>query len=150
MYNSVQLIGRLVKDPEVRMTNTGKTVANFCIATDIVSSKDNKQTEFINIVAWNQLAEIVKQYVGKGKLVFVAGQMRSRTWEDKHQQKRKDWDVVIQTLKMLDKKDSGTGPSTQESNDADDMYKNYEPNAPYTPAQVNNAEVPVTDDEVPF
>ncbi len=82
--NKVMLIGRLTQDPEVRTTPNGQTVATFSVATSR-QWKDNQgatqsQSEFHNIVAWRKLAEVSKQYLTKGKQVYVEGYLQTRSW----------------------------------------------------------------------
>ena len=159
MFNEVTLVGRLTRDPELRYTQTGKAVCNFCVATDITTN-DPKITEFINIVAWQKLADVCAQYLKKGKLVFLKGQLRSRQWEDKSGNKRKDWDVVINVLKMLSPKDANSEPSTPKT---DDRFAGYDNEASSTSDArtdaakdisnsmgVNDPTEPIDDDDVPF
>ena len=85
--NKVILVGRLGKDPEVRYTNDSTPVANFSIATSEYYKDKNgerqENTEWHNIVAWRHLAEISEKFLTKGKLVFIEGKLRTRSWEDK-------------------------------------------------------------------
>lgn len=82
--NKVQLIGRLTQDPEVRTTPTGQTVATFSVATSRqwkdAAGATQSQTEFHNVVAWRKLAEIIKQYLTKGKQVYIEGYLQTRSW----------------------------------------------------------------------
>jgi single-strand DNA-binding protein len=109
--NKVLLIGHLGKDPEVRYTGGGKAVANFSLAT-AESYKDSsgerqKQTEWHHIVVWGKQAEIAKQYLKKGSLVFVEGRIQSREWE-KDGQKRTAVEIVASNFRMLgDKQANG-------------------------------------------
>lgn len=105
MYNKVILIGRVVADPELRYTPTGKPVVNFAIAVDRPKFGDaqEKTTDFINIVAWQKLAEICANYLTKGKLIAVDGRLQTRSYETTDGQKRKVYEVVASTMKMLDR-----------------------------------------------
>jgi single-strand DNA-binding protein len=113
--NKVILIGRLGKDPEIRSTPQGTTVAKFTIATDERFTDRNgekqERTEWHNIVAWAKLAEICGQYLKKGKLVYIEGQLRTDSWEDKESgQKRYRTEIVAQNMQMLDRRgDEGGG-----------------------------------------
>ena len=82
--NKVQLIGRLTQDPEVRTTPTGQTVATFSVATSRqwkdASGATQSQVEYHNVVAWRKLAEIIKQYVTKGKQLYIEGYLQTRSW----------------------------------------------------------------------
>lgn len=103
MLNSVILIGRLTRDPELRYTNTGHAVTGFGLAVerDYKSSDGNKETDFFNIVCWNRLAETTAQHLIKGRLVAVQGRLQSRT-VDKDGQRRTYVEVVANTVKFLD------------------------------------------------
>jgi len=115
--NKVILIGRLGKDPEIRSTPQGTTVAKFTIATDERFTDRNgekqERTEWHNITAWSKLAEICGQYLKKGKLVYIEGSLRTDSWEDKDtKQKRYRTEIVAQNMQMLDRKgDEGGGGS---------------------------------------
>ncbi len=103
--NKVILIGRLGKDPELRYTTSGQPVANFTIATtEVRNSKDgDKQeyTEWHRIVAWGRLAEICGEYLTKGKMVYIEGALRTRSWDDKQGSKRWTTEIVSQTMQIL-------------------------------------------------
>ncbi|MGW8181587.1 MAG: single-stranded DNA-binding protein, partial [bacterium] len=90
--NQVTLLGNLGKDPEVRKTPSGDSVATFTIATNEYWTKDDgtkgERTEWHRIVAWRRLAEIVGQYCKKGRSVLIVGRLRSRSWEDSEGVKR--------------------------------------------------------------
>lgn len=80
MINKVILMGRLTRDIELRHTGTNKPVCNFSIAIDN-GYGENKQTDFINCVAWNKTAEFVSKYFEKGKMIIVIGKVTTRSWE---------------------------------------------------------------------
>lgn len=100
--NKVILIGRLTADPELRYTPNGQPVANFTLAVDRRFSK-NDETDFIPIVTWRRLAEICKEYLHKGKLVAIEGQLQTRSYEDKDGNRRKAFEVVGDEMQMLDR-----------------------------------------------
>ncbi|MBI60394.1 single-stranded DNA-binding protein [bacterium] len=103
MFNKAVLIGRLVKDPDSRVTSSGISLARFTIAIDrIGGSAENKVTDFINIVAWRRLAEIATQYLKKGKLVAIEGSLRIDQYEkDGH---NREWvEVIADNFQMLDR-----------------------------------------------
>jgi single-strand DNA-binding protein len=103
--NKVMLIGRLGKDPELRYTTNGQPVANFTLATtEVRGSKDTERqeyTEWHRIVAWGRLAEICGEYLSKGKMVYVEGSLRTRSWDDKQGNKRWTTEIVSQTMQIL-------------------------------------------------
>lgn len=95
MLNNVVLMGRLTKDPELRQTPQGVSVANFTLAVERNYSKgEEKQTDFINIIAWRNTADFVSKYFTKGQLVAIRGRLQTRTWQDQSGQKRYATDVV--------------------------------------------------------
>ena len=137
MINKVILVGRLGKDPEIRSTPNGSSVAKFTVATDERFTDRNgekqERTEWHNITAWGKLAEICGQYLRKGKLVYIEGRIQTDSWDDKETgQKRYRTEIVANTMKMLDRKgDEGGGgayagarkggPATAEIEDDDEV-----------------------------
>lgn len=101
--NFVVLIGRVVAPPELRYTPGGKAVASFTIAVDRRAGRgqENKETDFIPIVAWERLGEICNEYLTKGKLISIQGSLRTRTYETQDGQKRKAFEVVANEMQML-------------------------------------------------
>ena len=95
MLNNVVLMGRLTKDPELKQTPQGVSVAQFSLAVDRNYSKgEEKQTDFINIIAWRSTADFVSKYFTKGQFIAVRGRLQTRTWQDQSGQKRYATDVV--------------------------------------------------------
>lgn len=118
--NKVQLIGRLTRDPETRNTQSGQMVATFSVATsrewrDQQSGEKKSQTEFHNVVAWRKLAEIVSQYMKKGRQIYVEGYLQTRSWDDPSGQKRYRTEIVADNIIMLGSS-SGGGQSQQGGN----------------------------------
>jgi single-strand DNA-binding protein len=115
MVNKVILVGRLGKDPEIRSTPGGKSVAKFTVATDEKftdkSGEKQERTEWHNIAAWDRLGEICGQYLKKGKLVYIEGSLRTESWDDKESgQKKYRTEIIAREMKMLDRKgDEGSG-----------------------------------------
>src|SRR5579875_3863 len=105
MLNRVILIGRLTQDPELRYTNSGTPVASFTLAVDRMRSNQNgdRQTDFINIVVWQKQAEIVAQYLQKGRLAAVDGRLQIRTYDNREGQKVRVAEVVAETVRFLDR-----------------------------------------------
>ena len=93
MLNKAILMGRLTADPELRHTQSNIPVTSFTLAVDRTFGKE-KQTDFLDIVAWRNTAEFVAKWFSKGMLVAVSGRMQTRTWEDKQGNKRKTTEVV--------------------------------------------------------
>ena len=113
MYNRIILIGRLTRDPELRYVPSGAPVANFTLAVDrpFRDQQGNRETDFIDIVAWRKLAEQVSQYMSKGRMVAVEGRLQIRSYETQDGQKRKVAEVVADGVRFLDR----GRPSTAEA-----------------------------------
>lgn len=105
--NRAQLIGNVTRDPEVRTTPTGQTVCSFSVATNAqwTDAQGNKQqrAEFHNIVAWGKLAEICRQFLAKGRKVYVEGRLQTRDWEAQDGAKRTRTEIVAENMIMLDR-----------------------------------------------
>ncbi len=105
--NKVMLIGRLGADPEIRYTASGTAVVNLRIATDSpVKRGDNweSETEWHRVVAWDRLAEFCGEYLSKGRLVYIEGRLRTRSWEDQDGNKRWTTEIVARDIQALDSK----------------------------------------------
>lgn len=108
MYNRAILAGRLVKDPELRYTQSGHPVASFTLAVDRPFAKEGGQkADFIDIVAWRKLAEIAAQYLSKGSPVLVEGRIEKRSYEAQDGQKRWVVEVVADGIRFLGGKKNG-------------------------------------------
>lgn len=109
--NKVMLIGNLTRDPELRTTPAGDSVASFSIATNFTwKSKDGskqEKAEFHNIVAWRKLAEIIGQYLKKGSKIYIEGRLQTRDWEDQSGVKRYRTEIIADNMIMLDSKGQG-------------------------------------------
>lgn len=97
MINKVILMGRLTRDPEIRTTNGGKSVAQFTAAVES-GYGDKKQTDFINCVAWNNQAEFLGKYFTKGMMIIVSGRISTRTWEGQDGRKNYVTEVVASEI----------------------------------------------------
>jgi len=106
VLNRVILIGRLTRDPELRYVPSGQPVASFSLAVDrpFTNQAGERETDFIDIVAWRKLADQVSQHLSKGRLVAVEGRLQVRTWETQDGQKRKAAEVVADAVRFLDRK----------------------------------------------
>lgn len=109
MLNRVILIGRLTKDPELRYTQSGAAVASFTLAVNRARTnpQGEREADFIPIVVWQKQAENCANFIGKGSLVAVDGRLQIRTYDDKEGQRRWVTEVVAETVRFLDKRDSG-------------------------------------------
>ena len=108
-FNQVSFIGRLGKDPELTVTPSGKPVTKFSLAVD--QGKDQKPM-WLNVTAWEKLAEIVEKYALKGMQVFVQGKLMIRSYDDKQGVKRQSIDIVANVVQILDKKQNGDAQPT--------------------------------------
>lgn len=113
--NKVMLIGRLGRDPEIRYTNSGSAVANFSLATtDTWKDKQGQKqerTEWHNIVLFGRQAEVAKEYLAKGRSVYIEGRIRNRSWDDKDGNKRYRSEVVGDRMQFLGSKGDSAGSS---------------------------------------
>jgi len=104
--NRVTVIGRLTRDPEVRTTPNGQTVATMTVATNFVwtdqAGAKQERSEFHNCVVWRKLAEIVGQYLSKGRRVYVEGRLQTRDWIGQDGIKRYRTEIVVENMIMLD------------------------------------------------
>ena len=107
MLNHITIMGRLTKDVELRKTPTGTSVASFTIACDRDFSKEDKETDFIECVAWKGTADFVSKYFSKGRMAVVSGRLQIRSWTDKDGNKRKTAEVVADNVYFADSKRDG-------------------------------------------
>ncbi|MBR2783088.1 MAG: single-stranded DNA-binding protein [Firmicutes bacterium] len=109
MLNRVVLIGRLTRDPELRFTQSGIAVCSFTLAVDrnFKSANGERETDFIDIVVWRQQGENCANYLSKGKLAAVDGQLHVRNYETQDGQKRRAYEVVADNVRFLSPKDGG-------------------------------------------
>ena len=151
MINKVILMGRLTRDPELRHTNSGASVCSFSVAVDN-GYGENRQTDFINCVAWNKTAEFVSNYFSKGKMIIVIGRISTRTWEGQDGKKNYTTEVVASEVSFGESKRSQDGGSSDFA-PKQDAPKASAPVAPAFPDNVSeDTFTPLldTDDDLPF
>lgn len=120
MLNKVILMGRLVADPELRQTTNGISVCSFRIAVDRNYSKEQeKQTDFINIVAWRGTGDFVSKYFSKGKMIIVEGAIQTRNYQDKDGQKRTAVEVNASNVMFGESKRQEESPVPTQEREAD-------------------------------
>ena len=110
MLNHITIMGRLVRDPELRRTGSGIAVASFTVAVDRdFGSRDGgeRETDFIDCVAWRQTGEFVSKYFTKGRMIVVSGRLQIRSWNDKDGNKRRTAEVVADNCYFGDSKRDG-------------------------------------------
>ncbi len=120
MLNHITIMGRLTRDPELRYTQSQTPVASFTLAVDRdFSGRDGgeKQTDFIDCVAWRQTAEFVNKYFSKGSMAVVAGRLQIRDWQDRDGNKRRSAEVVAENIYFGESKrrDDGAAPARRDS-----------------------------------
>lgn len=113
MMNSVNLMGRMCHDPELKKTASGMSVVSFRIAVDrtIVRQGKEREADFIDIVAWQQTADVVARFFRKGSIIAVQGSIQTRSYEDKNGNKRTAFEVVASNVFFCERK-----PQTQDDN----------------------------------
>ena len=154
MLNQIVLMGRLTRDPELRRTGTGTAVATFTLAVDrdfANSTTGERETDFIDIVAWRNTAEFVSKYFTKGRMAVVTGRLQIRNWNDKDGNKRRSAEVIADSVYFGDSKregsDNGYAPSYGNAAPAN----NYGYAAPSAPAPTSDfAMIEDEDSQLPF
>ena len=151
MINRVILVGRLTRDPELRSTQSGRSVVSFTLAVDRRKGREadpNMPTaDFISCVAWSQTAELLSQYTHKGSQIGVEGRIQTRNYEDPNVPGKRVYvtEVVCDSVTFLDSKNSGTGSQPVNNNSG------YYPDPVYEDEKA--ADVPTLDissDDLPF
>ena len=141
MLNKIIIMGRLTIDPELRRTGSGTAVTSFSMACDrdFKSQSGDKETDFIEVVAWKNTAEFVSKYFSKGRMAVVEGRLQIRDWTDKDGGKRRSAEVVADNVYFADSKRS-------ESND------NQKENFNALSGRLSDDFVPISDEdgEIPF
>ena len=145
MINNITLMGRLTADPELKTTTTGRSVTSFSIAVDrgYARNGEERQTDFINIVAWQQQAEFVCRYFKKGSMIALTGSLQSRSYEDKNGNRRTVYEVVANSFSFCGSKaeTGATGGS---------MSTNAVAAPAYQTANASDFEEIPDDEELPF
>ena len=134
MLNQCNFIGRCGKEPETSFTPSGAQVTKLSIACSEKYGKgeDRKErTEWVNLVFWNKLAEIVQQYVHKGSLIYVSGRLETQSWEDKDGQKHYKTQIVANNMKMLDGKKAAEADGRRDESLQADAVPEEDPDCPF-------------------
>lgn len=150
MLNCTTLIGRLVADPELKTTNSGKSVATFRIAVDraFVKQGEQRQADFITIVAWGNQALFVSRYFSKGSMIAILGRIQTRNFEDGNGNKRTAFEVVATEISFCGGKNENS--STQNENSSTDTSTDKSTAPGYSTALPSDFEEIVDDDDLPF
>ena len=117
MLNKIIIMGRLTRDPELRRTGSGTAVTSFSLACDrdFKSQSGDKETDFIEVVAWKNTAEFVSKYFSKGRMAVVDGRLQIRDWTDKAGNKRTTAEVVADNVYFADSKRSESNENQKEN-----------------------------------
>lgn len=154
--NKVILVGRLARDPELRTTGTGKSVATFSIAVDRRFKQEGQPTaDFFNIVAWGRQAEVICQYLGKGRQIALSGRLQSRSYDAQDGSKRYVTEVVLEEFDFVGSRSDAGGYNDNYSAGYGGMGM---PNSQAPAQPANNMPLDIDDDfhlmaeddEVPF
>lgn len=154
--NKVFLIGRLVRDPELRYTSSNIPVATFSLAVNrnFTGQNGERETDFINIVVWRKQAENCKNYINQGSQVAIDGRIQTRSYDDQNGQKRYVTEVIADNVQFLDTK--ATREQRQENNNVN-PYNFEEPkketntnNIPDDPFKDFGAEIKIEENDLPF
>lgn len=110
MLNHIVIMGRLTRDPELRRTGSGAAVASFTVAVDRdFAQNGQKETDFLDCIAWRQTGEFVSKYFTKGRMIVVSGRLQIKSWTDKDGNKRKSAEIVADNCYFGDSKQSAEG-----------------------------------------
>lgn len=166
MLNRVILMGRIAQELEMKTTQSGVSVLSFSIAVDrnFVRQGEERQTDFIDCVAWRQQAEFINKYFGKGRMICVEGTLQKRSYDDRSGNKRWVTEVVVDNVSFTgERANQGSGDSYQSGyrSDGQPSYRNETPkqeqpayrepdNKPISIGGLDDFEEILSDDGVPF
>ena len=154
MLNTITIMGRLTRDPELRRTAAGIAVASFSVAVDRDFAQDgNKETDFIDCVAWRQTGEFVSKFFTKGKMIVVKGRLQIRSWTDKDGNKRRSAEVVAENCYFAEsKRDSDGGNNNSGYSASQNDFADAYAKAGYSEPPYNNDFAMLDDDDaqLPF
>lgn len=112
MLNRITLQGRLVRDPDLRFTKDNTAVASFTLAVERdFGAKDERQTDFIDCVAWRHTGEFISKYFRKGGMAVVSGRLQIRNWEDDDGNKRRNAEVIVESVYFCGDRKAGEAPA---------------------------------------
>ena len=129
MLNHITIMGRLTRDPELRRTGSGVAVASFTVAVDrdMAPQGQEKETDFIDCVAWRQTGEFVSKYFAKGRMIVVSGRLQIRSWTDKDGNKRRTAEVVADNCYFADSKPEAAGNGSYGASPYNNGYSGLAP-----------------------
>ncbi|MBI5765772.1 single-stranded DNA-binding protein [Candidatus Falkowbacteria bacterium] len=154
--NKAIIIGNLTQNPEVRTTANGTTVASFTVASNRVwtdqQGQKQEQAEFHNVVAWGRLAEIVGQYLAKGRLCMVEGRIQTRNWDDQSGNRHWKTEIIVENIQLGPRPNQGQGGSfeTERSQSAGESAAPAFPPAPANNVKEKEDEEEIKIEDIPF
>lgn len=133
MLNKIILMGRLTRDPELRKTQSGTPVASFSLAVDrdFKGQDGERETDFIDIVAWRGTAELVFKYFSKGRMMVVEGRLQIRDWKDKDGNNRRSAEVVADNVYFADSKKAVSDSNTPTGGEFEEVPEGQEGALPF-------------------
>ncbi|MFT3952235.1 MAG: single-stranded DNA-binding protein [Oscillospiraceae bacterium] len=161
MLNRVILMGRITQELELKQTTGGTAVLSFAIAVDrnFVKQGEERQTDFINCVAWRQQAEFISKYFGKGRMIAIEGNLRTRTYDDKNGVKHYVTEVFVDSVSFTGEA-KAQGGTYQNNNSYGNSYQNAPPQNNYASNTPSNQSISIggiedfeeilSDDGAPF
>lgn len=152
MLNVVALLGRLTADPELRRTPSGVSVTTFTVAVNrsYVKQGGERQTDFIDVVAWRNTAEFVSKYFRKGQMIAVQGSIQTRSYEDKQGNKRKAVEVLADNISFADSKGSSQSGQQNNSYAAPDFAAPAMPAPSFSQGSADDFAVVDDNEDLPF
>jgi single-strand DNA-binding protein len=147
--NRVYLIGRLTKDPDLRYTQGGTSIASFTVANNRTYTAQNERKEqvsFFNCIAWGKPGEVIAQYVKKGQRIALEGRLQQRSWQDQSGQKRSTVEVVVENFQFIDAKGKESGDFANQT--VPDEAQSAP--APFEPQFQESSQQHFSDDDIPF
>ncbi len=151
MLNQVALMGRLTADPELRRTPSNISVTTFSIAVNrsYVKQGSERQTDFIDIVAWRNTADFICKYFRKGQMMALDGSIQTRTYTDKEGRNRKAFEIVANNVYFTESRGASGGGSLERS-EGQGSYEPSEPAPSYSAGDADDFAVISDDDDLPF
>ena len=152
MLNQIVLMGRLTRDPELRRTGSGVAVASFTLAVDrdFAAQGAEKETDFVDIVAWRNTAEFVSRFFTKGRMAVVTGRLQIRNWTDKEGNKRRSAEVVADNVYFGDSKRDGAASGGFDQTPSYPQAPAYQAPAAPAPSASGFSMLEDDDSELPF
>ena len=153
--NKAMIIGNLTRDPEVRSTPSGQTVASFAVATNLVwtdqSGQKQEKVEFHNVVVWGKLAELCSQYLTKGSKVHIMGRLQTRSWEGTDGAKKQRTEIIASDVVFVSTRGGQGGPREESFGDSLESPKPAKkPKKNEEQKETENNEEEISIDDIPF